>query len=584
MSTHEDTDRPDAVEDAEPDSGAGPGGAAVLQSQIAAEQHALDTFYARLDQVRQHTEAELDSIRMQRAGGNPQNRSERDSMATLFENRLAQLNAVENRLCFGRLDLRDDERRYIGRIGLADGEQTRLLVDWRAQAAEPFYQATAANPGDVVLRRHLVTSGRAVTGIEDDVLDLDALSNDQRSRLGGEGALLAALSAQRTGRMSDIVATIQAEQDTVIRAGHTGVLVVEGGPGTGKTAVALHRAAYLLYAHRERLSRSGVLVVGPSPVFMRYIDRVLPSLGETGVVMLTAGELFPGVRAHVHDAPHGARLKGDLRMVQTIAGAIADRQRVPDAPVRINLDGSRIELTAQAVRAARDRARRTGKPHNVARVGFAKDLLNHLADLVGASLGAHLSPEDRAVVIADLRSDVDVRRAINLAWMPITPQDLVDRLLSDPRRLASSSPWLSEEDIEALIRPRGTDFTVEDVPLLDEAAEQLGEDPSAAQAEADRAAAQRAEDLNYARAVVSMTGTAGLVSTDMLADRFAGDSVTESLSERAAVDRTWAFGHVVVDEAQECSPMMWRLLGRRNPARSMTVVGDLAQTRSAASP
>ena len=259
------------------------------QDQLHEEQAAVDVRYARLDALRAQTAARLARTRRVGPSGSPQNRSERDAFATLYEDRLAQLDAVEQRLCFGRLDLVDGAPRYIGRIGLTDTEHTSLLTDWRAPAAQAFYRATAAQPDGVVRRRHLVTRGRTVTGLEDEVLDLDVLSDADRSEdvlagLSGEGALLAALAAGRTGRMGDIVATIQAEQDAIIRSELAGALVVQGGPGTGKTAVALHRAAYLLYAHRRTLERSGVLLLGPSRTFLRYIDQVLPSLGETGVV------------------------------------------------------------------------------------------------------------------------------------------------------------------------------------------------------------------------------------------------------------------------------------------------------------
>src|SRR6476620_4876203 len=266
-----------------------------MTDEVALEQGYVDTLYHRLDTLRARTAAELAAVRRAGPSGTHQNRSERDSFATLHEIRLAQLEAVEDRLAFGRVDLRDGSRRYIGRIGLSDDEQTQLLVDWRAPAARGFYQATAAAPGDVVRRRHLATRGRKVTGLEDEALDLAALDATQRSTLTGEGALLAAVGAARTGRMGDIVATIQAEQDRIIRSDLTGVLVVQGGPGTGKTAVALHRAAYLLYTYRELLGRSGVLVVGPNSLFLRYIEQVLPSLGETGLVMSTPGALYPGI-------------------------------------------------------------------------------------------------------------------------------------------------------------------------------------------------------------------------------------------------------------------------------------------------
>src|SRR5699024_1712 len=257
-------------------------------SEIRTEPAKLDDLYARLDQLREETTARLGTVRISEVGGDHQHRTERDAFATLYEDQLIRLDGAEEGLCFGRLDLVDeDEPTYIGRIGLTDADRQQMLIDWRAPAAERFYQSTAANPEGVARRRHLVTGNRLVTGIEDDVLDIDALDDAQRSNLQGEGALLAALTSHRTGRMGDIVATIQSEQDAIIRRPLSGVLVVQGGPGTGKTAVALHRAAYLLYRHRERIAKSGVLLVGPSTVFLKYIEKVLPSLGETGAVLLT---------------------------------------------------------------------------------------------------------------------------------------------------------------------------------------------------------------------------------------------------------------------------------------------------------
>src|SRR5699024_7191346 len=278
------------------------------RQQLQQEQERVSSIYRRLDDLREHTGRRLAEVRRADPGGTHQNRSERDAFATLYEDRLAQLNAVEDRLVFGRLDLRDGERQYIGRLGLSDTDHQPMLTDWRAPAARPFYQATAAHPGEVVLRRHLQTRSRHVVGLEDDLLDAEAVGHDVV--LNGEGALLAALNAQRTGRMNDIVATIQAEQDAIIRSRLDGVLVVEGGPGTGKTAVALHRAAYLLYAHREAIARSGVLVVGPSPTFLRYIEQVLPALGETGVVSTTIGRLIPGIEAEGTESAEVAEIKG----------------------------------------------------------------------------------------------------------------------------------------------------------------------------------------------------------------------------------------------------------------------------------
>jgi DNA helicase IV len=557
----------------------------VSTREIQREQNHLDLLYARLDTLRERTAAELARIRRAGSTGTPQARSERDAFATLHENRLAQLRSVEDRLCFGRLDLLEAQRRYIGRIGLFDDDQQQLLVDWRAPAAQDFYRATAASPGDVVRRRHLVTRGRKVTGVEDEVLNLDALAPSDTETLQGEGMLLATLNASRTGRMADIVATIQAEQDEVIRSDLSGVLVVQGGPGTGKTAVALHRAAYLLYAHRERLERRGVLIVGPSSVFLRYIEQVLPSLGETGVVMSTPAELFPGV-VGVPESDEVAALKGDRRMADIIAAAVRDRQRVPEKPLVLNVDGTEIVLKPKVVAEARRRARRTHKPHNVARVGFVRELLDHLAGELARAQGLpqQLSREDRADLIADLRDSKDVRRELNLAWMPITPQRLLADLYAKPHRLASAAPDLTEAECALLYRDRDAPWTVADVPLLDEAAELLGEDDSSARVTAAREAEQRQAELQYAREVLRSVGgqAAQLVSAEEMANRFADSRPLLSVAERAAHDRSWEYGHIVVDEAQELSPMMWRLLMRRCPLRSMTVVGDVAQTSSSA--
>lgn len=551
----------------------------VMAAAADVEQAVVDVLYRRLDELRSRTRSDLEQVRRGSAGGTHQARSERDAYATMYEDRLAQLYGVEERLCFGRLDLQTGPPRYIGRIGLVDDDQNRLLVDWRAEASTPFYQATAAHPLGVVRRRHLQTRGRQVLSVEDEVLDLDRIGED--TPLAGEGALLAAVNAQRTGRMGDIVGTIQAEQDAVIRSALDGVLVVEGGPGTGKTAVALHRAAYLLYGDRDRLSRAGVLVVGPTPVFMRYIEQVLPALGETGVVMLTAGRLVPGVDATERDPAPVAALKGDLRMAEAIARAVRDRQRVPARSITLTMDGRTLRITPGMVRSAQDKARRTGKPHNQARVTFVKDLLGHLATRLADQLGG-LDEHDRQALISDLRDHIDVRREINLLWMPLTEQRVVSRLLADRDRLAHAAPWLTADQVGLLLRPVDAPFTVDDVPLLDEAAELLGEDEAAKEAQAARAAAERRELTSYARQVLAMTGSSGLVSADQMVDGFAGPGSDLTTAERAVADRTWAFGHVVVDEAQELSPMMWRLLGRRNPTRSMTVVGDLAQTNAAA--
>ena len=584
-----------------------------MQREIAAEQTYLSRLYQTLDSERERTARALEQIRRAPMVPTPGGRTEREAFDNLHSERLWQLAAVEERLAFGRLDLIGGERRYIGRIGLSDDEQSQLLLDWRAPAAGAFYQATAVEPLGVARRRHLATRDRRVTGIDDEVLAPAGL-DDGTVTVAGDGALMAALTAHRTGRMRDIVATLQAEQDAVVRAPLEGVLVLQGGPGTGKTAVALHRAAYLLYTHRNRIARSGVLVVGPSPVFLRYIEQVLPALGETGVLLATPAELFPGVEAAGIEPTEVAALKGELRMAEVLRRAVRDRQRVLEQPVLLHLDGGSsdgsngdapdgtpdglpedetpdalpddvVVLHPHVVAEGRARARRTGRAHNDARVTFVRHVLDDLANRLARSRRVTLDDETRADLLAELRESLDVRREVNLRWMPLTAAGTLERLYSSPERLAEAAGGtLTPAEQRLLSRAPGAPWTPADVPLLDELAELIGEEPAQARQralEAARASAERSEALEYARQVLGGFDQAGpRVTPEMLADRLAEPAPGRTLVERAQADRTWAFGHLVVDEAQELSGMAWRMIARRVPSRSMTVVGDLAQNGS----
>jgi len=580
---------------------------ATVKTDLEIEQAYVSMLYERLDTLRARAaERVAQALQPGEQGGTRQGRLERDALVTRYRDRLAQLWAAEGGLCFGRLDLADGTRRYVGRLGLADDDREPLLVDWRAPAAQPFYRATPANPGGVIRRRHLRTKGREVVAIEDDVLDLDALSDDQRAQLSGEAALLAALNASRTGRMADIVATIQAEQDRIIRSELPGILVVAGGPGTGKTAVALHRAAYLLYTHRERLARRGVLVIGPNPTFLRYIERVLPSLGETGVLLATTAELFPGVTATAEESSEAAALKGDERMVGVLAAAVRDHQRVPDEDLEIPFDGQVLRLDRATCERARRRARAAGTPHNLARRGFRRELLEALSRQVVARLVADLPevelPDDELInddvpserlldaELEEIRSELgaapQVRAAIDGLWPRLRPEGLLAGLLSSPAALASAAPELREDERALLLRRQpyrrsGSGagwWTAADVPLLDEAAVLLGEQDGGAGREA-LLAERRRRELAYAREVLGMLDIDEhrYGGAELLAARQRGIGPDSGIAELAGHDRTWTFGHVIVDEAQEVSAMAWRMLLRRCPARSMTVAGDTAQ-------
>ncbi|MEV6158962.1 ATP-binding domain-containing protein [Nonomuraea sp. NPDC052129] len=577
-----------------------------LAEALDVEQGTVSMLYGRLDAARERARTVLREV-YGRGGalGTRQARVEREVSASEQARRLAQLDGVERGLCFGRIDDSGGETTYIGRIGLRDEEHESVLIDWRAPAARPFYVATASDPGALLRRRHLHTRERTVVGLDDEVFDLERMSEGERRTLVGEAALLAALRRGRTGRMGDVVATIQTEQDRVIRASLQGALVVQGGPGTGKTVAALHRAAYLLYTHRDTLERRGVLVVGPNPMFLRYIGQVLPALGETQVVISTVGELFPGVRAVAVDGPQAAVVKGDTRMAEVVAAAVRERQRLPEGDLEVLLDGRVLRVPRAVCAALRERARAVRLPHNMARKLFVTEVLKELARAEARAVEEALrlaemefeDPElaepldlerdldevDLALASARLWQEPPIYEAVEGLWPELTPQRLIGELLASPETLWQVSPPGLEW--RALVRPAGSPWTVGDVPLLDEAAELLGQDDSADRSASREAEGEWEEQERYAREVLESTGLLeeGIFDrADVLADRHADTGLDLSTAERAAADRQWAYGHVIVDEAQELSAMAWRMVMRRVPARSLTVVGDIAQTGSAA--
>ncbi len=577
----------------------------VPDADLAAEQGHVTELYQRLDRVRDLAATRLKQAISAPLAGNPQALGEREATVRFHAERITALDAADAGLVIGRLDREvRPEPLYIGRTGLPadDPSGDPALVDWRAPAARPFYTATAFRPDGIVRRRHIRTLGRRVTGIDDEVLLLREGEEGDPSALTGEAALLRALTADRTGRMTDIVRTIQAEQDVIIRSDSRGVLVVQGGPGTGKTAVALHRAAYLLYTHRERLARSGLLVVGPTPTFLRYIADVLPSLGETGVLLSGLGQLRPGLDAHADDRPGVAEVKGRLDMVAVLKAAVRNRQTVPRGVREVVVDRVPIRLRSADLAQARTTARRASRLHNLARPAFARALVDLIATRVADRLASDvrgmedlLDGADRAALRAEVAGEQAVRELVDELWPELTPEQLLEDLFSSPARIRAATRGWSEADRELLHRPAGADWAVSDVPLLDELDELLGVDDSAERAAESRRRrraqddAQQTLDMLYGSRSTDLDDdeegeelTAGdLLDAEQLAER---EEVADyrTTAERAAADRTWTFGHVVVDEAQELSAMAWRLLARRCPTLSMTVVGDLAQTGSLA--
>ena len=555
---------------------------------VAEEQEFVDRAYSRLDQLRSQYREQRQKIDANHGVGNAQGWTERDALATHFAELSSRLDNVEERLVFGRLDMKDHATHYIGRISLLDEHSSPLLVDWRAPISAPFYQATAQEPLGVVRRRHIATRARTVTSVEDELLDVDQAQH-QGLTLQGEGALMSALSSARSGRMGDIVATIQGEQDRVIRASDRGILVVQGGPGTGKTAVALHRAAYLLYTQRERLERSGVLIIGPSRTFLRYIEQVLPSLGESGVVQMTIGDIVPGLSAQDDDPVDIAAVKGRAAFSRILREAVRLIPRLPDRDQVLQVWNRRVTLRVKDVQEALSRARRSGRPHNVARESFAMGLMELLAGRLiveagDASSTADIDPDDLRTWMSEIRDSVDARRAINLAWMPTQASAFLRKLWSRPDLLAQANRKagtpLSVEDLNLLYRTQDEPLTISDIPLIDELEELLGT-LDLASAQKRRAEEQREkEERERANEALKATGLGGgIVTADMLMRQTQEAPSLRPLAERARADRSWTYGHIVIDEAQDLSPMAWRCLLRRCPSRSMTVVGDLDQKR-----
>ncbi|WP_434441991.1 RNA polymerase recycling motor ATPase HelR [Lentzea sp. E54] len=556
------------------------------EEELQSERDYVAGLYARLDGERARVKAAYQSA----LGGTGGTAMDRDNEVRARHREMKRLNVADYGLCFGRLDSADGDVSYVGRIGLFDefDDFEPLLLDWRAPAARPFYTATGANPEGMRRRRQFLTRRRSVAGFTDEVFG--KLGEEQ-----GDVALLEALNAPRGEGMRDIVATIQSEQDAIIRLDHPGVLVIEGGPGTGKTVVALHRVAYLMYTQRERMERHGVLVVGPNPAFLNHIGRVLPSLGESDVVFSTAGSLLPGLVVTAEDTPEVARTKGSRKMADVLKAAVAARQRIPAEPIPIGMKDVVVQIGADVAEWARQEARDSGLPHNEARKVFREIVTYVLTERAIGRIGkGWMSRSDkqaweemRAGLVQDLNDDETFVAALDSLWPIMTPFELLGSLYTTPEQLAAAGgdPSLHREDGEA--------WTVSDVPLLDELHDLLGRDGTE-QAVDQAAAAERAAEARYAAEVLDsmvsrvdhMDDEDHLFATDMLeagdlAERFEQHD-QRTLVERALADRSWTYRHVVVDEAQELSEMDWRVLMRRCPGRSFTVVGDLAQRRAAA--
>ncbi|MGW5668541.1 HelD family protein [Micromonospora sp. NPDC003776] len=528
-----------------------------LDREIAVEQRHLDRVYARLAELRRAAaEAEREGYRLARVG-NFGALVERDAMVFHAAQRRHVLDAEHEGLVFGRLDLRTGQVLHVGRLGVRGEDAETLVVDWRAPAAAAFYQATPAEPMGVVRRRTIQSSAEKVTRIEDDLLDPEAAPPDLA--VVGDGALLATLS-RATGRgMRDIVATIQREQDEAIRSPGNGVTIVSGGPGTGKTAVALHRAAYLLYSDRSRYAGGGILVVGPSGVFVEYIASVLPSLGEETATLHSLGSLFPGVSATRTDPPEVAAVKGSLRMRRVLERAVRDA--VPDAPTELRLlyRGELLRLERAELDAIRDQALPRGARRNeVRRAGFDAVLAALYAQARTLRVGR--LPEQPAFE-DEIIERPEFREFLKAWWPRLHPRHVLGWLARPDRLRRYADGVLSGAEIRLLTEAYrsldGEGPTIADVALLDELDALLG---------------KPVQRRRPKRDPFQLAGGVRELST--YADR--QRAARAAARERPEDYRDYA--HVVVDESQDVSPMQWRMIGRRGRLASWTVVGDPAQT------
>ncbi|ROO90063.1 DNA helicase IV [Actinocorallia herbida] len=569
----------------------GPGAGQVKDAEIAAEQTRVDAAYVRLGEMRSEAEHMLREGFRQAQAGTRSSLVDRDAMVYQASLRAQALNIADDGLVFGRLDLgvkaaaatveapegaedKASERNgplYIGRVGVRTRDHESLVIDWRAPAAEAFYRATPEDPRDVIRRRVLHSRGHRVIDIEDDLLQparADGLT------VVGDGAFLASLARTREGAMRDIVATIQREQDVIIRAPADGTVIVRGGPGTGKTAVALHRVAYLLFHHRRRFGGRGVLIVGPNQRFTAYIERVLPSLGEGSAALRSLGDLVSGVVATRHDTPELSRIKGAGAMAGIMRRAVGDHP--PDAPdlltvvhagVVVRLDRHRLDKIRRQIH------QRVSGSVNTARRKVAETLLDALWDRFVEIGGLVDAPGiKRGEFIANAR---DQFGDFLTAWWPIRTPGEVLRALGDPERLREAAGRdLSPAQIGRLAASfaREDDWSYQDVALLDEIDAVLGRPP--------RAAGKVREDDPY------VVDGVNILTGEEVADwepEYRELSTSIERSERARrvddeAEEATDFGHVVVDEAQDLSPMQWRMLGRRGRQATWTVVEDPAQS------
>jgi DNA helicase IV len=546
-------------------------------SLIKSDEQHFAAIAASLEESIAELSDRLDAERKAR-GGIGQAAMDRDMQIHRLSARLRALRRFGLDLCLGHIiSAADPEPTYIGRLGLIDSTGRRLLLDWRSPAAEPFFGATHGNPMDLASRRRYRWTRGRISDYWDEVFTPDAIEG--RAALDDQSAFIAGLGGSRTPRMRDVLATIQADQDAIIRAGSSGALVVDGGPGTGKTVVALHRTAYLLYSDpRLGHRRGGVLFVGPHQAYLSYVGDVLPSLGEDGVQTATLRDLVAeGATAAIETDPEVARLKASADLVKAIEPAVRIYEEPPTTAMTVQTDWSDIRLAADDWAEAFDAAE-PGTPHNEAREQIWEELLTILID---SHDDDEVSPD---LLRKSLLRNEKLRRTLDRAWTLVEAADLVGDLWSVPAYLRKCAPWLGPDDVQQLQRPDAQAWTVSDLPLLDAARQRLG-DPDASRRKRRHAAAVAAEREQMDQVLDDLIEAGDDEYGGGLVTMLRGEDFQDALIDQTALPGTdpdllaGPFAHIVVDEAQELTDAEWQMLLLRCPSRSFTIVGDRAQAR-----
>ncbi|GAB2829951.1 RNA polymerase recycling motor ATPase HelR [Actinocorallia aurea] len=577
-------DQPTAAEPAIASAFALPGhlAAKAAPELIAADEAHFTAITASLRRSITELSGRLDELR-KAPGGKGQAALDRDLEIHKLASRLRTLRRFGLDLCLGHMvPDGSGEAVYVGRLGLTDADGRRLLLDWRSPAAAPFFGATHARPDGLASRRRYRWTRGKISDYWDEVFTPDGFDG-HRASLDDQSAFIATLGGHRSAKMRDVLGTIQADQDTIIRAGSAGTLVVDGGPGTGKTVVALHRAAYLLYADpRLGPSRGGILFVGPHQPYLAYVADVLPSLGEDGVQTCTLRDLVPeGAAAREESDAEAARLKATAELVKAVDAAVRFYEKPPTQGMTVETHWSDIELTASDWVEA-FLAPDPGTPHNEARERIWEELLTICVD-------KHEGDVPDAQLRRSLDRNRDLHMALNRAWPILEPTDVIGDLWSVPAYLRLCAPWLTTEEIRALQRTEAHAWTVADLPLLDAARRRLG-DPESSRRKRRRDAALAAQRDHMAQVVDSLIEAAGRSDPeedgDGLVTMLVHQDAQVSLVDETALPDTvdpdalaGPFAHIVVDEAQELTDAQWQMLLARNPSRSFTIVGDRAQAR-----